>query len=93
VNEHQAELLEFVEHRFGALPFCGDLDRAKQIAGFTFKSTVGIVEKFIIAKWTDSAQEQRLNVDRAKARGPSKALEPQSDMLRIGELAAAIARQ
>jgi hypothetical protein len=42
---------------------------------------------------SNSAQEQRLNVDWAKARSPFEPLEPQSYVLRIGQLAAAIARQ
>jgi hypothetical protein len=90
VDEHETEFLEFDEDGFRGVPFRSDLHGAKNPGGLALEEGVGGIEKIGVEGRGDSGEEERVDVERAKAGGPGKALEAAGDVGGVGELAAAV---
>lgn len=93
VGEHQAEFLEFGEYGFVRLPFRTEWNGLENGASFAFEGRLRRIKKIGIEFGSDRTEDERLDVNRAEARGPSEALEATRDVGGVGELAAAVARQ
>src|SRR5215472_7906705 len=93
LGKNKAALLDFGEdfpHRFG---FRCQRKRLKDLAGHSRKCRLRMVEKFIIRFRSCRRQQESLHVNGPESRGPFKALEPASKVLRRGQLAAAVAAE
>ena len=93
IDEEEATFLEVSQDFFVGLPCRGNGESGEEIAGEAGERSLGRVEKFGISLGGRSGEQQSLDMDGAKTRGPFKALQAAGDVLGRGELPATIARQ
>ena len=93
VGEEKTALLEVSEDLFLGLCGRGDGKSGEKIAGEAAERALRSIEEFGVSIWSRSSEQEGLNMDGTKTRGPFEAQQAASNVLGRGELAAAIARQ
>jgi len=93
IDEEEATLLEVGKDFFAGLPCRGDEESREKITGKAGEQSLGRVEKLGISLGGRSGEQQSLDMNGAKTRGPFEALQAACNVLGRDELAAAIARQ
>lgn len=78
---------------FRGLPFRGDLEGLQNVSPFAGEGKIRRIEEVGVVLRSDGTEKERLDVERTIVGRPGEALETAGNVRRIGELAAAVARE